>query len=67
MKFRSTNFLWCLVLFVVVRSECSTCFNIKRHMGTKTLPAIFTDKAKPVKIPDTCELQQLYLISRHGK
>ncbi|RIA83421.1 histidine phosphatase superfamily [Glomus cerebriforme] len=35
-------------------------------MGTKTLPIIFTDKANPIKIPETCELQQLYLISRHG-
>ncbi|CAB4374726.1 unnamed protein product [Rhizophagus irregularis] len=35
-------------------------------MGTKTLPVIFTDKANPIKIPDKCELQQLYLVSRHG-
>ncbi|CAI2188775.1 2305_t:CDS:2 [Funneliformis geosporum] len=35
-------------------------------MGTKTLPLLFTDKAKPVKIHHTCELQQLFLISRHG-
>ncbi|CAG8645825.1 16271_t:CDS:2 [Funneliformis caledonium] len=35
-------------------------------MGTKTLPLLFTDKAKPIKTYHTCELQQLYLIARHG-
>ncbi|GBB85824.1 hypothetical protein RclHR1_12270004 [Rhizophagus clarus] len=35
-------------------------------MGTKTLPFIFIGKVNPIKIPNECELQQLYLVSRHG-
>jgi hypothetical protein len=68
MNFHVKILLWCLTLFVFIQySECSYCSNIKRHMGTKNLPAIFTDKANPIKISDECELQQLYLVSRHGK
>ena len=41
-------------------------YNTKRHMGTNTEYPIFTDKQPELTPPDNCELENLFLVARHG-
>ncbi|RHZ50270.1 hypothetical protein Glove_502g7 [Diversispora epigaea] len=55
-----------LFIILLCLIKISEGFNFKDHFSTKRLYPIVTNKATPIKVPETCELVQLHLVSRHG-
>lgn len=53
-----------VALFYLI--ETSDSFNFKKHLSTKGLYPIVSNKATPINAPESCELVHLHLVSRHG-